>query len=393
MCKKRNDLSVFIPKNVPGGFIVFLSLVVIFETVIFFTPYGAWNFGSHKATLWDGHPVWDPKIPRAWHFLDYEVWKHFDKVSLTPQAFDILVLGHCFTRSAVKPLVLDKELDLNTFSFSLAGRVRWITNYFLLKRYLKHSITPPKLLLLSLEDPAVFSSKGVAMNAVKVKKHLAPWFKFSMDFLEEFPWDQRGQIILDYFVANNIPSLKNQYFLRKSNWVSKILNFDHVLYNSLVTHYIETNKGYYHMPLPPHKYGKWSKPMKVKKEQLKKGRSLYYNNLFYFEKTIKLAEDNNLNVAILTQSRREDIHTYFLSKRIPDYILKYANTLPGKFSNIVGIIDMRDSVVEFEHYVDWIHLTPRGADVFTKALVQHLKRIDTLKEFALLHPGIGGRIK
>lgn len=322
-------------------------LVALFETLLFFVP---------EYALTDA---------------PYEQLALKVKGDLVDQAndFDLIILGGCTSWAAIRPLILEKELNITAFNFSVNGAQTYLMSYVLLTRYLKNCIRKPELVVVELSASSLFYRYG--MNLVALRDFILPWFRLDADFTGELSPSLRRECV-KLKLLNVIPSFKYQYFLKKDRWFFRIWQATSEEYEWYRTFYRE-EKGFYKEELDPGKR---------RVEKIRniggnyRGYELSEHNLLYIDKILSALSQAGIKVVVCTEPVRDDEMFIWKQYNLRERLNATMRSLVSRFDNVVLFCDLRDIASDPGYFVDSAHLNSSGAELYTRALAREIKHLD-----------------
>lgn len=272
---KSSFISNF--ENLPNGFLLAVGLIILFETALGIIPDEAF---------------WEPPYEQAMLAMK-------SNVADRPNDFHIIILGDCTGWSSIRPLDLEKALHKKAFNFCVNGAQTYLMNYILLRRYLSHSTRLPDIVIVQLSASAMLWPWG--MNEIALRDYILPWFRVDNDFMQELPVSLQ-KTCLHYKRLQYVPSLRNQFFLRKGFWPLWLWRSDRAAYDRYLKYY-EEQKGFYNEDMDPTK-----RPIEkiVDIEDHYKKFAISEYNSTYVRKIIELLMSYNVRVVICLTPVRDD---------------------------------------------------------------------------------------
>lgn len=283
--------------------------------------------------------------------------------AFNPGDLDVVILGDCFFFAGVNPAILDEQLGSRSFNFATNRAQTYMMSYVLLKNILQQAPHHPKLIILGVHATSLYYPLTMDMDVLR--QTILPYFSVSADLLNELPFSLRMQTIWHHMLTR-IPSLKKQYLLR-GNWPQLIAHFDRSNHTRMEQSLAE-NRGFFNEDLVPHQAKipiNFYLPVRDMTIQSYNGR--------YIKKILELARENGIKVVLVTNSYREDFMQY-MNYNI-QFDLEYFEGLQRAYPNVIAVLDMHNTVTDFDRYADITHLDGQGAVMFTEDLAQKLKQL------------------
>jgi hypothetical protein len=338
----------------PTGFLLALVMVIAFELCIGMIP---------------EYKLFDPPYEHAALALKGEL---VDK----PQNFDVIVLGDCTGWSAIKPLEIENKLHKTAFNLAVNGAQTYLMSYVLVKRYLANCTRKPELVILQVSASAFFYLWG--LNPDALNNYILPWFRVDDDFMQELSAPMR-QVCYKYKILQLIPSLKNQFFLRKGFWLPRLWRSNRAEFDKYISYYRE-QKGFYNEDLDPTK--QQVKSITDIGETFKKFKVSDFN-LTYIKKILETLSYNNIKVIVCLTPVRDDEMLIWNQYNLRAKLNTEIRELLSPYQNIIAFWDMQSVASEPKYFVDWSHLSSTGASLYTNELTN---RITNLDHFSLNSP-------
>jgi len=351
----EKNSSIFNFKALPTGFFLALAMVLAFEVLVGGIP---------------EYKLLTPPYEQNMLALKGEL---VDK----PNSFDIIVLGDCTGWAAIKSLELDQQLHKTTFNLATNNAQTYLVSYVLLKRYLSNCTRKPELVILQLSANAVFYIWG--MNPDALNYHILPWLRMDADFMDEITVAQRW-LCYKNRLQRMIPSLKNQFFLKKGFWPLRIRKANKNEFDRYLRYYRE-QKGYNNKDIDPTTQhiehiadiGDHFKQFSVSKF-----------NMTYIQKILGTLARNNIKAIVCLAPVRDDEmriwDQYNLRPRLNNKLCEVL----GAYHNVIAFWDMQSVASDPKYFIDWYHVNNRGAIIFTTELSKRIKNLqnDVLESFS-----------
>jgi hypothetical protein len=283
--------------------------------------------------------------------------------------FDLIILGGCTSWAAIRPAILDKELNITAFNLSVNGAQTFLVNYVLLTRYLKNCIRKPELVVLELAANSLLYRYG--MNTVALRDFIVPWFRLDDDFTGELSPSLRRECF-KLKLLNLIPSFRYQYFLKKDLWFLKIWQANGEEFEWYRTFY-RREKGYYNEELDPGKRAV-GKIRNIGSNY--RDYELSEHNLLYAEKMLAALSRAGIKVVVCTEPVRDDEMRIWNHYNLRERLNATIRSRVSRFDNVVLFCDLRDSASDPGYFVDSAHLNSSGAELYTRALAREIKQLD-----------------
>lgn len=336
---------------VPKGFLVCALLAGIFETFLFVLP-------EHKLS----------EAPYERAALEMK-----ESAAAQSNSYALIALGDCTGWAAIRPITLERELNSTAFNFAVNGVQTYLVSYILLKRYLSHCLRKPTLVVLQVSANTLLGD--FAVDKFALHYYILPYFRIDFDFLAEL--SPRLQLVcIKHALLTLLPSLKNQYLLRKDRWFFRLWKPTRDDYEHYREFY-QRERGFYNEDMDPRKRELKIKEIKDIDSNYKTFRLSEFN-LFYIEKIISLLSQHQVKVVVCTESVRDDEmaiwNRYNLRERLNEALCKRLKA----YDNVVAFLDLRDSASHPDYYVDRVHLNSKGAEIHTRALAQKIKQLNIL---------------
>jgi hypothetical protein len=345
--KVARNSSIFSFSSLPGGFLVCAALVLLFEALLSRVPEYALTEAPHEQL--------------ALQLKGELVDRHND--------FDLLILGGCTSWAAIRPLVLQQEVNATAFNLSVNGAQTFLMSYVLLTRYLNNCIRKPALVVLELSASSLFYRYG--MNTVALRDFIVPWFRLDDDFTGELSPPLRREC-LKLRLLNLIPSFKYQYLLRKDRWLLRIRRANSGEFEWYKAFY-QKEKGFYNEELDPGK-----RPVAQVRDigGNYKNYELSEHNLLYVDKILAALSRAGIKVVVCTEPVRDDEMGIWKQYNLRERLNATIRSLVSRFDNVVLFCDLRDSASDPGYFVDSAHLNSSGAELYTRTLAREIKQLD-----------------
>jgi len=344
--KAEKSSCIFNFRAMPAGFVLALAMVLAFETCIGMLP---------------EHALFAPPYEQAALTLKGETVD-------APSSFDVLVIGDCTGWAAIQPLALESQLQMTAYNLAVNGAQTYLMSYVLLKRYLSNCTQKPRLVILQLSANALFYIWGLGAEALN--NHILPWFRMDEDFLRELS-EPLQSLCNKRRILQLVPSLKNQFFLKKGFWPAHIARSSKEDFERYVAYYT-VQKGFYNEDLDPSK--KPVGPVVDIGEHFKQ-LSLSDLNVAYMHKIIALLLLHDIKVVLcLTPVRADEMQIwerYNLRARLNAKI----QALFGGYPNVIAFWDLQDVAAEHKYFADASHVNGSGAALYSAELAKRLKAL------------------
>ena len=340
----EKNLFTFNFKLIPKGGVLFLVYVFLFETFIYFIP-----------------PYILLKPPYSGTYLSQK-----EKISNKKNDFDLIIFGDCTSWAGIKPVILNKELSISSYNFSIDERQSYLISYLFLKRYLKNCLKKPKIVILSVSANSLLGKHKLDFETLN--KYVLPYFSVRLDLLNELDNHTRFKLIL-YQCSCFFPSIKKQFFLKRG--CSNLFHHwtDSEVYNVFLS-YFEKEKGFYNENLDPGK--KYVETITDIRESYKTF-ALSEHNIFYLEKMLLLLSKQNIRVIVCTNSIRSDEMKIWNEYNVKQNLFEFLQLKLKDYKNLVAFWDMFNVVSSKDNFIDHLHLNNDGAIIYTNELATRLK--------------------
>jgi hypothetical protein len=341
------NLSIFNFSCIPKGFLVGAVLVVIFESLLSLVP-------EYALT----EPPYEQQALRL-------------KGELVDRGndFDLIMLGGCTGWAAMRPLILERELEVTAYNLSVNGAQTFLMSYVLLTRYLKNCIRKPDVVVVELSASSLLYSYG--MNLVALRDFILPWFRLDADFTNELSPSLRRECF-KLQLLHLIPSFKYQYFLKKDLWFLKMWQASDDAFEWYGRFYRE-EKGFYNEELDPEK-----RRVETIRDIGRNYRdyALSEHNLLYIAKIIAALSRAGIKVVVCTEPVRDDEMQVWKRYNLRERLNATIGSLVSGYDNVVLFCDLRDAASNPGYFVDSAHLNSTGAELYTRALAREIKQLD-----------------
>lgn len=339
-------LYIFSSKVIPKGFLIFLMLVFVFETFVYFIP----EYAMFNA------PYEHVQMRMKGECVDKE------------NKYDVIILGDCKGWAGIRTTTLEEALSVTGYNLSVNVRQSYLIAYIMLTRYLRKCVEKPTLVILQVSANSLLREQN--MDFIRFKEYILPYFRVDADLMNELPTRLKFECYT-YSLLTRLPSLKRQYFLRNKLWPVKIFNSDRALYQKYLA-FFEKEKGYYSEDLDPS-----TQRVEVIKdipERYKKFLLSEYN-LFYIKKILLLLKTHHINVVICTSPVRNDELRIWDRYNVRENLNSVLVRLSRDY-NARAFWDMSHIASNEEYFVDDMHLNDKGAAIYTKELALKIKNAD-----------------
>ncbi len=280
--------------------------------------------------------------------VDYKLFleskQQFFKVK---KDFDILIIGDSHIADAVDPAILKNKTHLNAFNFGVYHSSPY-ENYHILKSCLNFMQKPPKILILGT-NPILFTRNiapgkytPLLLNSVTQKWNL---------------YHDEGNVNLSYFFKTVqekylFISLKNKIFRKKYTPTRNIF--------SVRNGYLEIDNQ-----IPGSAWENFDSLQYIPTNK---------SQVQYFEKSIELAQKNNIQVVIVNPPLWKEKLKYFEKDKMYEEFQGTIDSLEKKYD--IKIFNknrkiLMDDLVK-EDFLNSEHLNGNGAKKFTEQLAQWL---------------------
>jgi hypothetical protein len=334
-------------KSMPMGFLLALAMVLAFELCISMIP---------------EYKLFDSPYEHAALALKGEL---VDK----PNNFDIIVLGDCTGWAAIKPLEIENKLHKTVFNLAVNGAQTYLMSNVLMNRYLTNCTRKPGLVIVQVSATAILWPWG--MNTDALNYHILPWFRVDDDFMNELSAPMR-QVCYKYKFLQMIPSLKNQFFLKKGVWFPRLWNSNRAEFNKYISYYRE-QKGFYNEDLDPTK--QQVKSITDIGEHFKQFKVSDFN-LTYINKILETLLQNNIKVIVCLTPVRDDEMRIWSQYNLRAKLNTEIRELLSPYQNVIAFWDMQSVASEPKYFVDWSHLSSTGASRYTNELASRIKNLE-----------------
>lgn len=287
-------------------------------------------------------------------------------------AFDVIVLGDCTGWTGIRPTILQSKLGCSVYNFCVTVAQTHLVSHVLLNRYLKQSSSLPRLVVFQISPLSFLGRHTIDAEQAKVK--IAPYFRMDADLIEELPAAAKGDVFRLHFLSM-VPSIKVNTVYQNSRWYKIIRRDNRREYDSILKFFNEEH-GFFVLdemdangnPMSDNRMDDTSLPFVVSS-----------HNLIYFRKILTLLSNRHVPVLVCASAIRSDIYRDLQSRdNIPDRLNDFIRRELAPFPNVVAFEDMSRIASEMEYFRDHVHLSQKGADVFSEELgtriLHHLKK-------------------
>ncbi len=333
----------------PGGFLVFLLLALIFEGTLFLIP---------------GYVLLSVPYGRESVRLKGE---EADRAN----NYNIIISGDCTGWAGIRPLLLDKRLNIQSYNFSVDVAQTYMINYLILKRYLANCSRKPELVVFQLSPISLLGRHYLDLK--RLRRSILPYFRVDSDLLTEIARAKMEPpfLYLSHQILSLIPSYQKQFALRRGPWfiISQIRNYDRSIYDDYLKFYRD-KKGFFNEDMDPTKETV-AEITDIPPEYQSFSLSPY--NCYYIDKILSLLDENNIpTVLCLTPVRSDEMKIwsrYHLRERLDNLLRSKAE----EYDNVLAFWDMADVVSDPKYFADRVHLKFAGATILTEELAKRIR--------------------
>lgn len=286
---------------------------------------------------------------------------------LKPNVYQTLFLGECFGMMAFKPSVYD-TIAQHTPSFNLCvyQRNTFLSQYYLLKKYLESAKIPPKQVILEFMEISLFDQTPLDEN--HILQHILPYLGRDADLMTEISrWTSTYRLI-------SFPCWKRPMkgiFGRIRNWNAQKQAYQQV-------HQVfKTERGYY----PLQDQGSPNLAVLTDLPDSVKTGTISEYNRYYLEKILDLLEQQKIEVILVVPCLRNDRRFLWNRYQIATYYGKYLNSLQQRYSNILATATQEfvNLFPNLDDFQDANHLRDASSDIFTRKLAEWVNRLSEKK--------------
>ncbi|OGI18492.1 MAG: hypothetical protein A3B68_07035 [Candidatus Melainabacteria bacterium RIFCSPHIGHO2_02_FULL_34_12] len=340
----EKNLFTFNFKLIPKGFLIFLVFVLAFEAFIYFLP-----------------PYLALRPPYGSAYLKLK-----EQILDKKNDFDLIIFGDCTSWTGIKPVLLNKELSVSSYNFSVNEAHTYLMSYLFLKRYLSNCTKKPKIVILSISPNSLLGNHKVDLN--QLNKEILPYFDTKLDLMNELNNNLKIQLI-KHRILTLIPSIKKQFILKERfQDLYKYCSNPNASYSFI--EYFKSARGFYDENLNRHK-STIKKAAHVRKSY--KSFTVSEYNLLYMEKMLSLLAEQNIEVIVCTNSVRADEMKMWNAYDLKNKLFELINLKLKPHKNVIAILDMLDAASDKDNFADEIHLNSNGATIYTNELASRLK--------------------
>jgi hypothetical protein len=241
-----------------------------------------------------------------------------------------------------------------------------------MNRYLANCTQKPELVVLQVSASAIFYIWG--MNPLALNSYILPWFRVDRDFMQELSIPMR-QVCYKYKVVQLIPSLKNQFFLKKGFWLPRLWRSSRSEFDRYINYHRE-QKGFFNEDLDPTK-------QRIEKvadigEHFKQF-SISEFNMTYIHKILETLARRDIKVIVCLTPVRDDEMRIWAQYNLREKLNNKIAELIKPYSNVIAFWDMQSIASDPKYFVDLYHLDSKGAIIYSAELS---KKIKTLEHFS-----------
>lgn len=284
--------------------------------------------------------------------------------------FDALFLGDCIGWVGIKPSVIEKRTGATSYNFCVNVRQTLALPYLMLRRYLENSRQAPRLVVVQVSTLSFLSR--VTLSWENLESYILPYFRVEQDLLAELEPTVRTRL-RERSWQLAIPSVRSQFILREPLWLLKMFRdqpeFDRY------RRYFRDERG--HFIQDPSSSAKEAPTVDripgLVEPELNFQECL--TNFNYLEKIFELCRVHDIRVALASSPEREDRFELLEQHGV-------LNRLQRRFRSLVEpgraevFWDLSQSVSQMSYYMDEVHLTSEGADLYSKALSDSIATLD-----------------
>jgi hypothetical protein len=208
------------------------------------------------------------------------------------------------------------------------------------------------------------------MNPDALNDYILPWFRVADDFMNELSAPMR-QVCYKYKFLQMIPSLKNQFFLRKGVWLPRLWRSNRAEFDKYISYYRE-QKGFYNEDLDPTKHR--IETISDIGENIKQFRLSAFNTL-YVQKILEILSRRDIKVIVCLTPVRDDEMRIWNRYKVRDKLNHTIAELVKPYQNVIAFWDMQSVASNIKYFVDWSHLDSRGAIIYTLELAGRIKNL------------------
>lgn len=330
---------------------VFLILVMIFEGVLFLIPEYV------LLSVPYGHEAMRIKGEEAERENNY----------------DIIISGDCTGWAGIRPLILEKHLDIRAYNFSVDVEQTYLINYILLKRYLANCSKRPELVILQLSPISLLGRYYMDMETLRGS--ILPYFRVDSDLLDEITMLEMEPPFhyLPYRILSMLPSFKKQYALRRGpgNIILKIHSFNRSAYDGYLNSFRE-EKGFFNEDMDPTKEIV-KEITEIPPEYRRFALSSY--NCYYIDKILSLLNKEKIPTVVCLTPVRSDEMKIWSEYNLREQLDNLLRPKMDEYENVLAFWDMADIASNPKYFADRVHLNLTGATIFTDELADRIEKL------------------
>lgn len=331
----------FSKKPIPWAGVFSAILILVFEIFVFFLP---------------------PFLQIDTHFAGAQItWKQQE--CQKKNSYQTLFFGESFGLYGFKPTTYDKiSRYAPSFNLCVYEGSTYLTNYYLLKKYLKQASTLPKLVILEFTAQQIFDP--LLLEETYLIEHLYPFLGNDPELMQE--------------IRLFCPEASPLFF---PCWKRPMQGLFRRLWNyTLQKKVYEEKKLFFHQEQGYVAFGGHENPDTRKlldlKPHVKQGKISPLNS-YFLEKMLSLLQQHQIAVVIVVPCLREDRRYLWNQYRVAQNYSRYLKQLQQKFSNIRYIAsDFVNLFSRRDDFQDILHLHNRSAEIFSTALAKRLNALN-----------------
>jgi hypothetical protein len=331
------NLSTFNFNRLPKGFLLALSMILVFETGnIFLDDY-------FYTPPFDGFRM---KIKNE---LSQKEGNNFD----------IVILGDCYSHIGIIPAIIEEETGLSSFNFGTYAEPTILSSYCVFRNYLKTCAQSPRWVVMGF-----LPIDSCALTKDKIKKH-------SISFLYDFRKGNMTVLAREFGMGQAIrfllPSLKHQNFFLyliqhplffREQTKARIDKFIEQFYKDKGYHPFNADMVYTKEAEDPGSYPQFTV-------------SEFFNK--YLTAILELARENNVKIVYIMPENTPDWRRldekYGFARDHEDFIYSLKEKFPD---TIASILETHDILNKKDMFIGKNHLNKKGARLLSKFLSDKL---------------------
>ena len=250
-------------------------------------------------------------------------------------------------------------------------------NYIILKRYIANCSKKPELVILQLSPISLMGKHYMDMKALR--SSILPYFRVDSDILDEIAILEMEPPFhyLTFRLLSMIPSYNKQFALRRGPRyiISNIRAFSRTVYDNYLQFYRD-EKGFFNEDMDPTKEIV-AEITDVPPEYRLFALSSY--NCHYIDKILSLLREEEIPTVVCLTPVRSDEMKIWARYNLRERLNNLLRPKMEEYDNVLAFWDMTVIASNPQYFADRVHLTLRGATIFTEELAKRISELGVRK--------------